>query len=244
MLHGMLVGPITPTYEERHAITAPALVIGHKIDFIHPFTDADHLTRQLQLARLVEARSVVELRLVPDRLTAQIAAFLDDIWGDGRAPGARRVGLILRRAWAAVAPEPGGQRRGAQARGLGELGHRAGEATGHHVVEGDPLEHVAEAGPDRHPNVLEVLGGSDVVGGLGPETPYLGQRAVEGPHDVGNGDPSAGRASRYPPSDPRWLATMPARRRSFRIAPRNFGGRPCSSARASAVAGPLLGQRK
>jgi pimeloyl-ACP methyl ester carboxylesterase len=81
ILHGMLAGPITPTYEERHAIAAPALVIGHKIDFIHPFTDADHLTRQLPRARLVEARSVVELRFAPERLTTQIAEFLDEVWG-------------------------------------------------------------------------------------------------------------------------------------------------------------------
>ncbi len=89
VLHGMLVGPITPTYEARHAITAPALVIGHKIDFIHPFTDADHLTRQLRDARLVEARSIFELRLHPDRLTAEIAEFLDDTWSDD----------VERRAW-------------------------------------------------------------------------------------------------------------------------------------------------
>ena len=81
VLHGMLAGPITPTYEERHAIAAPALVIGHKIDFIHPFTDADHLARQLPLARLVEARSVIELRFAPDRLTTHIAEFLDEVWG-------------------------------------------------------------------------------------------------------------------------------------------------------------------
>src|SRR6202035_1579175 len=73
VLHGMLVGPVTPTYEARHSIKAPALVIGHKIDFIHPFTDADHLTRQLQHARLIEARSIFELRLAPERLTEQIA---------------------------------------------------------------------------------------------------------------------------------------------------------------------------
>ena len=81
VLHGLLAGPITPTYEERHAIAAPALVIGHKIDFIHPFTDADHLTRQLPRARLVEARSVIELRVAPERLTTHIAEFLDEVWG-------------------------------------------------------------------------------------------------------------------------------------------------------------------
>jgi pimeloyl-ACP methyl ester carboxylesterase len=81
VLHGMLTGPITPTYEERHAMEVPALVIGHKIDFIHPFTDADHLSRQLPLARLVEARSILELRVTPERLTTQIAIFLDEVWG-------------------------------------------------------------------------------------------------------------------------------------------------------------------
>ena len=81
VLHGMLVGPITPTYEQRHAITAPTLVVGHKIDFIHPFTDADHLTRQLPDARLLEAHSIVELRTAPARLTEQIADFLADAFG-------------------------------------------------------------------------------------------------------------------------------------------------------------------
>jgi pimeloyl-ACP methyl ester carboxylesterase len=84
VLHGMLVGPITPTYEQRHGITAPTLVIGHKIDFIHPFTDADHLTRQLPNGRLLEAHSIVELRTVPARLTDEIAAFLLDALGPWR----------------------------------------------------------------------------------------------------------------------------------------------------------------
>ena len=80
VLHGMLVGPVTPTYEDRQTITAPTLVIGHKIDVIHPFTDADHLARQLPNARLVEAHSIVELRVAPERLTGEIASFLDEVW--------------------------------------------------------------------------------------------------------------------------------------------------------------------
>ena len=90
VLHGMLVGPITPTYEDRQAISAPTLVIGHKIDFIHPFTDADHLARQLPHARLVEAHSIVEMRVSPDRLTNEIAAFLDDVWADQKSARIRR----------------------------------------------------------------------------------------------------------------------------------------------------------
>jgi pimeloyl-ACP methyl ester carboxylesterase len=111
VLHGMLAGPITPTYEERHAITAPALVIGHKIDFIHPFTDADHLTRQLPSARLVEARSVIELRFAPDRLTGHIAHFLDEVWGpvSGSGAGPRRRGP--RSAWPPPGADDPGRRR-------------------------------------------------------------------------------------------------------------------------------------
>ncbi|HLI74063.1 MAG TPA: alpha/beta fold hydrolase [Acidimicrobiales bacterium] len=89
VLHGMLVGPITPTYEDRQAITAPALVIGHKVDFIHPFTDADHLARQLPHARLVQAHSIVELRVAPERLTGEISAFLDRVWTTPGAPVAQ-----------------------------------------------------------------------------------------------------------------------------------------------------------
>lgn len=81
VLHGMLVGPITPTYEERNAIEAPALVIGHRRDFIHPFTDAEHLAHQLPHGRLVQARSIFEMRVTPERLTAEIAKFLEDAWG-------------------------------------------------------------------------------------------------------------------------------------------------------------------
>jgi pimeloyl-ACP methyl ester carboxylesterase len=91
VLHGMLVGPITPTYEERRSIEAPALVIGHKIDFIHPFTDADHLARQLPHARLIEANSILELRLTPDRLTNEIAEFLEELWAPRNLRSAKKI---------------------------------------------------------------------------------------------------------------------------------------------------------
>lgn len=96
VLHGLLVGPVAPTYEERHSIDMPTLVLGHKVDLIHPFTDADHLARQLPHARLVQARSILELRFTPERLTAQIADFLDEAWeapsvGRTTAPGERAL---------------------------------------------------------------------------------------------------------------------------------------------------------
>jgi pimeloyl-ACP methyl ester carboxylesterase len=80
VLHGILVGPVAPTFEERGNINAPTLILAHRNDLIHPFDDAVNLARQLPRVRLERARSPVELRLRPDRLTDVIATFLDDVW--------------------------------------------------------------------------------------------------------------------------------------------------------------------
>ncbi|MDA8358719.1 MAG: alpha/beta hydrolase [Actinomycetota bacterium] len=80
VLHGILVGPVAPTIEERAAIDAPALVIGHRADWLHPLGDAGRLAHQLPNARLLEAHSIFELRVRPARITAEIAAFLDTTW--------------------------------------------------------------------------------------------------------------------------------------------------------------------
>jgi pimeloyl-ACP methyl ester carboxylesterase len=80
VLHGILVGPTVPTVDERRSIVAPALVLGHRWDFIHPFSDAEALARQIPDARLVRALSVVELRLHPKRLLDEIGRFLTNAW--------------------------------------------------------------------------------------------------------------------------------------------------------------------
>jgi pimeloyl-ACP methyl ester carboxylesterase len=87
VLHGVLVGPVVPTAERRAAITAPALVLAHRNDFLHPFDDAARLSEVLPRGRLLRARSPVELRLQPERLTGEIASFLDDVWAGPDASG-------------------------------------------------------------------------------------------------------------------------------------------------------------
>ncbi len=77
ILHGILVGPIGPTLEQRQAIEAPALVLGHRHDRLHPFDDARNLASQLPNATLVEAQSPLELRRRPDRLMRTIAEFFE-----------------------------------------------------------------------------------------------------------------------------------------------------------------------
>ncbi len=107
VLHGILTGPIAPAIDARRAMVAPALVIGHQLDAIHPFADAAHLVRDLPDARLVRARSVTELRLAPTRLTAAIADFLDEVWaGTARtAPRSARADT-RRRGSERPAPRP------------------------------------------------------------------------------------------------------------------------------------------
>lgn len=91
VLHGILVGPTVPTVDDRRSIDAPTLVMGHHADFIHPFTDAEAVTRQIPGARLVQAGSIVSLRLGHPRLLDEIDAFLTGVWdaatGDLAAEG-------------------------------------------------------------------------------------------------------------------------------------------------------------
>ena len=79
VLHGVLVGPVAPTVEARRGIVAPTLVLGHRYDLIHPLDDADNLMRHLPNATFVRARSPLELRLRPNRLTEEIGTFLDQV---------------------------------------------------------------------------------------------------------------------------------------------------------------------
>ncbi len=82
VLHGVLLGPIAPTIDQRRAITAPALVLGHGIDLIHSFSDAKRLAQQLPDARLIRTRTFAELWVHPARLTTEISDFLDRVWAD------------------------------------------------------------------------------------------------------------------------------------------------------------------
>lgn len=87
ILHGVLVGPVAPTQDERARMDVPTLVLAHRHDLIHPFSDAKRLAEQMPDAALVGARSPVELRLRPDRLTDVIVAFNAAAWRAGRGPG-------------------------------------------------------------------------------------------------------------------------------------------------------------
>jgi pimeloyl-ACP methyl ester carboxylesterase len=77
VLQGLFFGRVAPPSEERRALDQETLVIGHYRDPVHPFSDSDMLVRELPNARLVQASSVLELRLTPERLTGEIVDFVE-----------------------------------------------------------------------------------------------------------------------------------------------------------------------
>ena len=84
VLQGLFFGRTAPPHEERVTFDPPALIIGHPRDPIHPFSDSDMLMRELPISRLVEASSILELRLSPERLTGEIVFFIDECWEEPR----------------------------------------------------------------------------------------------------------------------------------------------------------------
>lgn len=90
VLQGILFGRTAPESTVRRTLTPPALVIGHPRDPVHPFSDADMLAHELPNARLIDANSIIELRLRPERLTSKIAEFIGECWREETAPASTR----------------------------------------------------------------------------------------------------------------------------------------------------------
>lgn len=101
ILHGTLVGPIVPPVAARRALMAPALVVGHVGDKLHHNRDAEALSRQLPNARLLDARSILELRLRPNRLWPEIARFLQEVASQQSSTAAQTAPRSARRGRAA-----------------------------------------------------------------------------------------------------------------------------------------------
>ncbi|HEY0632541.1 MAG TPA: alpha/beta fold hydrolase [Thermoleophilaceae bacterium] len=91
-LQGLFFGRTAPPRWERSVLETRALVIGHPRDPVHPFSDADMLVREMRNSRMIEASSILELRLNPARLTGEIGRFLDECWREpvSASPARRR----------------------------------------------------------------------------------------------------------------------------------------------------------
>ena len=90
VVHGLFFGRVAPSSKRRRGITAPALVVGHPADPIHPAADAAMLAGELPNATFVKAKSILEWRFRPDRLNGIAADFTRTCWADSAR--ARRSG--------------------------------------------------------------------------------------------------------------------------------------------------------
>lgn len=79
VLEGLLLGETAPHREQRLRIKQPALIVGHSRDPVHPFSDSGMLAEELENGRLVVASSILEWRLSPKRLNAELASFLEQV---------------------------------------------------------------------------------------------------------------------------------------------------------------------
>lgn len=80
VLEGLLLGETAPHREQRREIHQPTLIVGHPRDPLHPFSDSGMLAEELPDARLIEANSIFEWRVSPERLNAELSAFLEEVW--------------------------------------------------------------------------------------------------------------------------------------------------------------------
>ncbi|GHJ60097.1 alpha/beta hydrolase [Nocardioides sp. OK12] len=80
VVHGLFFGRIAPSAAERRAITAPTLVVGHPRDPVHPAADAALLAGEIPGAEFVQARSILEWRVSPERLDRVAGDFCQAAW--------------------------------------------------------------------------------------------------------------------------------------------------------------------
>lgn len=85
VLEGLFLGPSAPHHDERVKMQQPTLVIGHRADPLHPFSDSGMLVEELPNARMIEANSILEWRISPGRLDRELASFLEEVWAEPTA---------------------------------------------------------------------------------------------------------------------------------------------------------------
>ena len=80
VVHGIFFGRIAPSARQRRQITVPALVVGHPADPIHPAADSAMVAEEMPNASFVRARSILEWRARPERLTDIAVEFAASCW--------------------------------------------------------------------------------------------------------------------------------------------------------------------
>ncbi len=77
-IHGIFFGRIAPSSRLRQRIEAPALVVGHPRDPVHPAADAAMLADEMPDSRFVEAHNILEWRVRPARLNEIASDFVTE----------------------------------------------------------------------------------------------------------------------------------------------------------------------
>ena len=80
VLEGLFSSGSAPHHKWRVKMDMPTLVIGHHADPLHPFSDSGMLVEELPNSRLIEATSILEWRIRPERLDDELGEFLDEVW--------------------------------------------------------------------------------------------------------------------------------------------------------------------
>ncbi|MHB8719345.1 MAG: alpha/beta fold hydrolase [Candidatus Dormibacteria bacterium] len=106
LLQGLFFGRTAPHRDERRRFAAPTLIIGHHRDPVHPFSDAGMLASELPNATLIDANSILAMRVRPERVWTQIDDWLDAVWE-------RPVRVLRARRRAPVGAGPAAVRRAA-----------------------------------------------------------------------------------------------------------------------------------
>lgn len=76
VLHGILVGPVAPTIDDRRRITAPTLIVGHRHDLVHPMDDAENLAEAIANSRIVQTQTALDFRFLPGRYADAVSEFM------------------------------------------------------------------------------------------------------------------------------------------------------------------------
>lgn len=84
-IHGIFFGRIAPPSTSRQRIDAPALVVGHPHDPVHPAADAAMLADELPDAEFVAAKDILEWRRRPERLDRIAVDFAERCFTDPSA---------------------------------------------------------------------------------------------------------------------------------------------------------------
>ena len=83
VIEGLAFARFAPPHSERVGIEIPALVIGHRGEPLHPFSDSGMLVDEMPNAELIDASSILEWRLWPARLDDLLERFLADTYAEG-----------------------------------------------------------------------------------------------------------------------------------------------------------------